>query len=324
LKALIVHNGSLAGTYFYGYDGNGNVAALVNGADGSEAARYEYGPFGELLRATGPMAKLNPFRFSTKYQDDETGFLYYGYRYYNPTIGRWLSRDPVEEDGGLNLYGFVASNPVSLVDFLGLWDTRAHEKIIDDWLGDRFPDKVHCGCCTIDLRQLLKNASARSDGLVGVHGFHWLPNANPFSSHSVFRQQSVGASAEHAMSGLGQDWLDAVFDFEDIVSDRMAAADETLNGSGDECKKLKKAVAALGSAVHAVADDHSPSHRGHQDWNGLVYGIMHPGGHRSGESLKVWKKNDKDWNQGDRDSTILDLNNRFGPLINQIMSGCEK
>src|SRR5208283_3739186 len=50
------------------------------------------GPFGEVIRATGPMAKANPFRFSTKYQDDETDLLYYGYRYYNPAMGRWLSR----------------------------------------------------------------------------------------------------------------------------------------------------------------------------------------------------------------------------------------
>ena len=84
------------GTYFYCYDGNGNVAALVNAANGAIAAQYEYGPFGELLRATGPMAFANPFRFSSKYQDDETDFLYYGHRYYNPSTGRWLSRDPVE------------------------------------------------------------------------------------------------------------------------------------------------------------------------------------------------------------------------------------
>ncbi len=45
------------------------------------------------------MAKLNPFRFSTKYQDDETDFLYYGYRYYNPSTGRWIGRDPVNEPG---------------------------------------------------------------------------------------------------------------------------------------------------------------------------------------------------------------------------------
>jgi hypothetical protein len=49
------------------------------------------GPFGELLRATGPMAKANPFSFSTKYQDDETDLPYYGYRYLNALTGRWIS-----------------------------------------------------------------------------------------------------------------------------------------------------------------------------------------------------------------------------------------
>jgi RHS repeat-associated protein len=82
------------------YDGNGNVAALVAQADGSLSARYEYGPFGEAIRATGVMGKKNPIRFSTKYTDDQTGLLYYGYRYYNPTTGRWISRDPIEERGG--------------------------------------------------------------------------------------------------------------------------------------------------------------------------------------------------------------------------------
>ena len=52
------------------------------------------GPFGEVLRATGPMAKANPFRFSTKYQDDETDLLYYGYRYYSASTGRWMSSGP--------------------------------------------------------------------------------------------------------------------------------------------------------------------------------------------------------------------------------------
>ena len=70
------------------------------------------GPFGEVIRATGPMAKANPFRFSTKYQDDETDLLYYGYRYYNASTGRWLSRDPIEERSGLGLYRFVESQPL--------------------------------------------------------------------------------------------------------------------------------------------------------------------------------------------------------------------
>jgi RHS repeat-associated protein len=78
------------------------------------------GPFGELIRATGPMAKANPFRFSTKYQDDETDLLYYGYRYYSASTARWQSRDPKGELAGNNLYQFVVNRPVTHFDYLGL------------------------------------------------------------------------------------------------------------------------------------------------------------------------------------------------------------
>ena len=83
------------GTHFVGHDGNGNVALLTSASGGTASAYYEYDAFGGVLRATGPMALLNPFRFSTKYTDGESAFNYYGYRSYNPTAGRWLSRDPV-------------------------------------------------------------------------------------------------------------------------------------------------------------------------------------------------------------------------------------
>jgi RHS repeat-associated protein len=102
------------------FDGNGNLAALVNVANGSILASYEYGPFGEVIRCTGPMAKANPIRFSTKYDDDETGLCYYGYRYYGPGTGRWLSRDPVQESSGFNIYSYVEDASVNSVDFLGL------------------------------------------------------------------------------------------------------------------------------------------------------------------------------------------------------------
>jgi RHS repeat-associated protein len=103
-------------THFASYDGNGNVRALVNAASGTVSAGYEYGPFGELIRKSGVMANANPFRFSTKYQDDESDQLYYGYRSYNPSTGRWLSRDPIGEAAGLNLYGMVDNSPVTSVD----------------------------------------------------------------------------------------------------------------------------------------------------------------------------------------------------------------
>ena len=65
------------------------------------------------------MAKANPFRFSTKYQDDETDLIYYGYRYYNARTGRWVSRDPIGERGGISLYGFVRNGPISYADIDG-------------------------------------------------------------------------------------------------------------------------------------------------------------------------------------------------------------
>lgn len=112
--------GNTATNCFVAFDGNGNLAALVNTANGAILASYEYGPFGEVIRATGPMAKANPIRFSTKYQDDETGLNYYGYRYYDPSAGRWLGRDPIGEEGNMGLYGFVGNQPVNLVDLFGL------------------------------------------------------------------------------------------------------------------------------------------------------------------------------------------------------------
>lgn len=115
-------------SYFPAYDGNGNILALVNAADGSVAAQYEYSPFGELIRSTGTMAKANPFRWSTKYWDEETGLVYYGYRYYSPTMGRWISRDPIEEEGGNNLYAFVGNTPINSYDLLGMDGTLLEEE----------------------------------------------------------------------------------------------------------------------------------------------------------------------------------------------------
>ncbi len=102
-------------------DEMGNIIALINTASGGLSASYEYGPFGEALRSAGVMAKLNPIRFSSKYCDDETGLLYYGYRYYSPTGGRWMSRDPIEEQGGGNLYRFTNNSPSNELDVLGLF-----------------------------------------------------------------------------------------------------------------------------------------------------------------------------------------------------------
>ena len=111
---------------FAAYDGNGNVIGLVDGATGATSANYEYGPFGETLRLTGTQAAANPFRFSTKATEPESGLVYYGYRYYNPATGRWINRDPSNEHNSDSLYSLVGNHPVCGYDYLGLYEKDFH------------------------------------------------------------------------------------------------------------------------------------------------------------------------------------------------------
>ena len=106
-------------TYFYHTDANKNVTELTD-SEGAVVAHYEYSPFGMVTKLSGDYAATNPFRFSSEYYDSETGLVYYNYRYYDPQLGRWLSRDPVEEKGGENLYSICCNNILNIFDILGL------------------------------------------------------------------------------------------------------------------------------------------------------------------------------------------------------------
>ncbi|MBU6414616.1 MAG: RHS repeat-associated core domain-containing protein [Planctomycetes bacterium] len=93
---------------------------------GRARAKYEYGPFGETLTSEGDLAADNPIRWSTKYTDGESGLVYYGYRYYNAGTGRWLSRDPIGERGGLGLLTYVGNRPPYSTDSLGQYEEAGH------------------------------------------------------------------------------------------------------------------------------------------------------------------------------------------------------
>jgi RHS repeat-associated protein len=105
---------------------NGNVMGLVDGATNSLVARWDYDAFGNLVTTWSAEEgnELCPIGFSTKYRDRETELLYFGYRYYAPAVGRWLGKDPIEEDGGIALYGMVGNNTLSNWDYLGLAGCR--------------------------------------------------------------------------------------------------------------------------------------------------------------------------------------------------------
>jgi RHS repeat-associated protein len=106
-------------TYYPTYDGNGNISEYFD-SNNVIRAHYEYDPFGNLTVSSGDKAADFAHRFSTKYLDGETGLYYYGFRYMDPQTGRWMSRDPIGERGGANLYGFCRNDGVTQVDLIGL------------------------------------------------------------------------------------------------------------------------------------------------------------------------------------------------------------
>ncbi|MFN0136460.1 MAG: RHS repeat-associated core domain-containing protein [Phycisphaerae bacterium] len=106
------------------YDANGNVGQVVDWAQTTASAalkaKYEYDVYGNVTASGGSYATANPFRFSTKYWDDETGLGYWGYRYYEPRMGRWHGRDILQELDSPVLYCFVSNAPTTHVDSIGL------------------------------------------------------------------------------------------------------------------------------------------------------------------------------------------------------------
>ena len=109
--------------FFPTYDVNGNITHYCD-QQGNVVASYTYDAFGNTIAQAGSMADTFSHRFSTKYFDVETGLYYYGYRFYSPELMRWLNRDPIEEQGGENLYAFCKNNPIFAHDISGLKCTQ--------------------------------------------------------------------------------------------------------------------------------------------------------------------------------------------------------
>ena len=109
----------IKGTVYYHSDGLGNVTMLVDRYQTLEA-KYLYDPFGNIVGKWGGYADVNRYRFSSKEYLPLAGLYYFGGRYYDPNLQRFINADPIRELGGVNLYGFNRNNPLRYVDPLGL------------------------------------------------------------------------------------------------------------------------------------------------------------------------------------------------------------
>jgi RHS repeat-associated protein len=112
---------------FYAKDHLGSVRDVTDAA-GVLRARYDYDFWGKRTRLSGDVNTA--VGYTGHHHHGKSGLVLTWYRAYEPDTGRWLSRDPIEEDGGLNLYGYVFNNPINLWDPLGLFELTGNE-IVD-------------------------------------------------------------------------------------------------------------------------------------------------------------------------------------------------
>ncbi|MDB4884655.1 MAG: RhsA [Gemmatimonadetes bacterium] len=115
---------------YYLTDASSNVRALVNGSNQTVNA-YEYSPAGRLLSATEPVGQ--PFHFAGRELDPESQLYYNRARYYDPSLGRFISEDPIGLAGGVNPYVYARNNPVDYTDPSGL-----------EWICAEFSDRTVC------------------------------------------------------------------------------------------------------------------------------------------------------------------------------------
>jgi len=108
-------------SYYFTKDHLGSIREMID-SSGSIRARYDYDPYGRRTKMQGDLEA--DFGYTGYYVHQASGLQLALYRAYDANVGRFINRDPIGEDGGINLYDYVANNPICFIDPLGLlpWD----------------------------------------------------------------------------------------------------------------------------------------------------------------------------------------------------------
>ena len=118
---------------------------------------FSDGVSSDYHRASGTIPNRFVFRFSSEYHDSETGLVYYNYRYYSPELGRWLSRDPIGENGGWNLYNYVKNSPQLYYDIFGLKNESHCPKTQVYLIGGALEEYTGCAGSQIQTNEYFYN-----------------------------------------------------------------------------------------------------------------------------------------------------------------------
>ena len=177
---LLKRNGQV---YRYISDAQGSIIALSDSA-GQIVQRYEYDAYGKTISVQDP-AFVQPYGYTGRERDDESGLYYYRARYYDPAVGRFLQSDPIGLAGGINTYAYVLGDPVNLIDPDGL-----HAKEVAPSGGGYGGGGGACG----GLRGLFSGGSGRTISETLPQGITRIRNAQG----DVFKEVHTPPSRPHA------------------------------------------------------------------------------------------------------------------------------
>lgn len=253
-------------THVHLYDKNGNVTGLLDTTTRKRSARYEYDAFGQLIVCYGPYAKSNPFTFSTKFTDLLTGLCYYGRRWYFPRDGRWTSRDPIGERGGVNLHGFVDNNPACRIDRLGMdiancnIDELLKSKNITGYAKTYAPDNsIRYSGAVTSVDGLESEILQR---LIGSSRVFFFKNQKDLEKHIAARIRVVGGARALAV-GLQFRGNDPIYNKKifNVVNGNLKAFPGVPGEDawGDMLSQPDKYAVACGAAAAALLNGFGPS-----------------------------------------------------------------
>jgi RHS repeat-associated protein len=177
-----------------------------------------------------------PFRFSTKYLDQETGLYYYGYRYYDPVTGRWLSRDPIGEWGGMNLHAFVNNDAINSWDICGMAELQQIHELLKAIL----EAKKRCACCP----KVNAYLQCMEDGIVGDN--KELIKALDKIASNIGKAKKTTKNVKTATDALG--FLQEVFDKQLFDPNKIKDVSQVLEKAGKMLGYVSKA-SDLGASI---------------------------------------------------------------------------
>lgn len=115
--------------YYYHYNFTGSTVAMTD-TSGNVVNKYAYAPFGRVAGSVESVPNLFRYAGKSGVVDDKNGLYYMRARYYDPEVGRFITKDPIGFDGGVNLYGYVENNPTNYIDPQGLSMSDSFGKLV--------------------------------------------------------------------------------------------------------------------------------------------------------------------------------------------------